>query len=166
MLDTNFSLPLTKGHALGATILEMRLEYMEYTNKNIYFSKVSDSLEYIFIIIYHHLMHCVCVFVRQMPEFIVYSAPFSVGDLKLVIKGAILGGRTVQHLTSRQNGYPSRCSFKDVTIGPQGLYVMQVVSCVDSRVVLQSEPITVIPPPMRNSEIGDVFDDLDKMLQF
>lgn len=104
----------------------------------------------------------------QLPEFIVYSLPYSVGDLKLVVQGggAILGGKTVQHLTSRQNGYPSRCSFKDITIGPQGQYVLKVVSTMDPGVVLQSEPITVTPAALQQSEIGQVFDDFEKMFQF
>ena len=89
------------------------------------------------------------------------------GDLKLVAKGgAILGGTTVQHLVTRQNGFPSRCLFNNISLGPPGSYVLEVVSMSESEEVLRSDPITVSPPPMRQSEIGQVFDDLDKLLQF
>ena len=102
-----------------------------------------------------------------MPEFIVYSEPYSVGNLKVTaMGGAILGGTTTQHLITRQNGFPSRCSFTNITIGPPGRYILEVASASDPVEVLQSEPITVNPPPMRESTLGDVFDDLDKMLQF
>lgn len=99
----------------------------------------------------------------------VYSDPYSVGYLKLVVKGggAILGGHTVMPLASKQNSlYPSRCTFSNISIGPAGQYVLEVQSSVDPAVALQSLPITVTPPPMRQSEIGQVFDDLDKLLQF
>ena len=95
-----------------------------------------------------------------------YSDPNTMGELKVLAKGALLGGNTVQPLCSKQNGFPSKSSFSGLTIGPPGQYVLEVQSAVDSTVVLWSEPIVVAPPPMRQSEIGQVFDDLDKLLQF
>ena len=47
-----------------------------------------------------------------------------------------------------------------------GSYVFEARSVVDHSVFLRSNPITVNPPPMRNSEIGKVFQDLEAMLQF
>ena len=89
------------------------------------------------------------------------------GELKVVAKGgAILGGQTTQPLKTKQNGFPSRTSFPGLTLGPPGQYVLEVSSCADPGVLLRSGPIVVAPPPMRHSELGQVFDDLDKMLQF
>jgi len=98
----------------------------------------------------------------------VYSEPYSVGDIKVSVKGggAILGGTATQHLITRQNGFPSRCSFTDITIGPAGHYVLEVASASNPSEVILSDPITVTPPPMRESTLGMVFDDFDKMLQF
>ena len=108
---------------------------------------------------------CVCVF--QMPELVVYSDPYTLGELKLtVVGGAILGGQTVQPLQTRQNGFNSKCSFHRLTIGPPGQYVLEVRSTSDPEVVLRSDTFTVTPPPMRQSQLGQVFDDFDKMLQF
>lgn len=96
-----------------------------------------------------------------------YSEPYTVGQLKVVAKGgAMLGGTTVQPLTTKQNGFPSKCTFSRITIGPPGQYVLEVQSVSDPAVVLTSFPVAVAPPPMRKSELGQVFDDLDKMLQF
>ncbi len=96
-----------------------------------------------------------------------YSEPYTVGELKISAKGgAILGGTTIQHLTARQNGFPSRCPFNNITVGPPGSYILEVSSVADPSEVLLSDLITVNPPPMRQSEIGQVFDDLDKLLQF
>ena len=39
-------------------------------------------------------------------------------------------------------------------------------SVANPRVALRSDPIKVIPAPMRESEIGKLFDDLDDMLKF
>lgn len=103
----------------------------------------------------------------QLPDFIVYSDPYTVGELKVKAKGgAILGGRTQQALKTKQNGFPSKCVFSGLTIGPPGQYTLEVTSCSDPAAQLHSDPITVAPPPMRHSELGNVFDDLDKMLQF
>ncbi len=103
----------------------------------------------------------------QLPEFIVYSEPYTVGELRVVVKGgALLGGVAVKPLKTKQNGFPSKCSFSGLSLGPPGQYVFEVQSTSDPGVVLQSDPIVVAPPPMRQSEIGQVFDDLDKLLQF
>ena len=91
----------------------------------------------------------------------------TLGDLKLVVRGgAILGGQTLQPLISRQKGFPPKCTFKGITIGPAGQYTLEIRSTVDSSVLLKSDPLVVNPPAMRQSEIGQVFDDLDKLLQF
>ena len=48
-----------------------------------------------------------------------------------------------------------------------GQFVFEVHSVSNPSVSLRSyDKINVAPPPMRQSELGDVFDDLDKMLQF
>jgi hypothetical protein len=97
----------------------------------------------------------------------VYSDPYTSGELKVVVKGgALLGGITVQPLRTKQNGFPSQCLFSGLSIGPPGEYVLEVQSASDPNTVLKSDPIAVAPPPMRQSEIGQVFDDFDKMLQF
>lgn len=51
-------------------------------------------------------------------------------------------------------------------MGPPGQYHLEVQSVIDPTMVLLSDPIVIAPPPMRQSEIGQVFDDLDKLLQF
>ena len=102
-----------------------------------------------------------------MSELVVYSEPYTLGELKLTaVGGAILRGKTVQPLQTRQNGFNSKCSFRGLTIGPAGQYALEVRSTSDPEVVLRSDAFTVTPPPMRQSQIGAVFDDLDKMLQF
>ena len=80
--------------------------------------------------------------------------------------GAILGGSTVKPLVSKHSGFPSKCTFSGITIGPAGSYILEVQSTTDPSEAIRSDPIAVAPPPMRQSEIGQVFDDLDKMLQF
>ena len=48
-----------------------------------------------------------------------------------------------------------------------GRYHLEVRSVSDPSVALRSlVPMQVLPAPMRTSEIGKVFDDLDKLLQF
>lgn len=102
----------------------------------------------------------------QLSEFRVYSDPHSIGELRIVARGgAVLGGKTVRPLVSRQNGVPV-CAFTGLTIGTPGQYALEVHSISDPSVMLRSDPIMVAPPPMRHSELGQVFDDLDKMLQF
>ena len=50
---------------------------------------------------------------------------------------------------------------------PAGTYLIEVRSVSDPSVkVTASDRILVVPPPMRQSEIGQVFSDLEKMLQF
>jgi hypothetical protein len=52
-------------------------------------------------------------------------------------------------------------------ISPAGEYIFEVRSVANPRVVLRSsEPIKVAPAPMKQSEIGKLFDDLDDMLKF
>lgn len=95
-----------------------------------------------------------------------YSDPHTIGELRLVARGgAVLGGKTVRPLVSRKNGVPT-CAFTGLTISPPGQYALEVHSISDPSVMLRSDPIVVAPPPMRNSQLGQVFDDLDKMLQF
>ncbi len=96
-----------------------------------------------------------------------YSDPYTLGELKLmVVGGATLRGKTMQPLLTKQNGFNSKCSFPGLTLSPPGQYVLEVRSAVDPEVVLRSNMVTVTPPPMRQSQLGAVFDDLDKMLQF
>ena len=48
-----------------------------------------------------------------------------------------------------------------------GEYIFEVRSVANPRVVLRSsEPIKVAPAPMKQAEIGKLFDDLDDMLKF
>ena len=47
-----------------------------------------------------------------------------------------------------------------------GEYILEVRSVANSRVALRSEPIKVVPAPMKQAEIGKLFDDLDDMLKF
>lgn len=48
-----------------------------------------------------------------------------------------------------------------------GEYILEVRSVANPRVALRSsEPIKVAPAPMKQSEIGKLFDDLDDMLKF
>ena len=50
---------------------------------------------------------------------------------------------------------------------PAGEYIIEVRSVANPRVALRaSEPIKVAPAPMKQSEIGKLFDDLDEMLKF
>ena len=97
-----------------------------------------------------------------------YSEPYTLGDLKItVVGGATLRGRTVQSLQqAKQSGFNSKCHFPGLTLAPPGQYVLEVRSVSDPDVVLRSNTVTVAPPPMRQSQLGQVFDDLDKMLQF
>ena len=96
-----------------------------------------------------------------------FSAPYTLGELRLtVVGGANLRGTTVRPLQTKQNGFDSKCSFPHLTLSPPGQYALEVRSTTDPEVVLRSGNITVAPPPMRQSQLGAVFDDLDKMLQF
>ena len=48
-----------------------------------------------------------------------------------------------------------------------GEYILEVRSVANPRVALRaSDPIKVAPAPMKQSEVGKLFDDLDDMLKF
>ena len=47
-----------------------------------------------------------------------------------------------------------------------GQYLLEVRYVENPTVALRSDKITVTPALMKQAEIGQVFDDLDKMLQF
>lgn len=48
-----------------------------------------------------------------------------------------------------------------------GKYSIEVRSTVDHSILLRApEQIDVVPPPMRKSELGRVFQDFEQMLQF
>lgn len=54
-----------------------------------------------------------------------------------------------------------------LSLSPAGEYILEVRSVANPRVALRaSEPIKVAPAPMKQSEIGKLFDDLDDMLKF
>ena len=69
-----------------------------------------------------------------------------------------------------QNKCISLYSIEEIITSPSpsaGKYIFEVRSVTDPAVTLRApEPITVVPPPMRNSEIGRVFQDFEDMLQF
>lgn len=134
--------------------------------QNILHPKLLQTNQYVNL--YSYIIgYLLLLLLLQIPEFIVCSAPYTVGELKVVAKGgALLAGRTVQPLKTKQSGFSSKCSFTGLTLGPPGQYVLEVVSTSDPAVVLRSHPIIVAPPPLKKSELGQVFDDLDKMFQF
>lgn len=105
---------------------------------------------------------------KQLPEISVFSESFTVGDLEIVVNGkGNFQGRTVVPLAAKDNGYLSKASFRGLSLSPAGTYLIEVRSVSDPSVkVTASDRILVVPPPMRQSEIGQVFSDLEKMLQF
>eukprot|EP00731_Ephydatia_muelleri_P002143 Em0001g2143a len=103
---------------------------------------------------------------KPLPEFSVFSDPYTMGSLELVVEGAEVSGDVQRTLQSKDNGFLSKATFKGIMLHPAGNYTIQVRSVKNPSEVLSApEPIEVAPPPIRHSEVGRMFDDFEKMLE-
>lgn len=103
---------------------------------------------------------------KLFPEFSVFSDPYTMGDIELIVEGAEVIGDVQRTLQSKDNGFLSKATFKGISLRPAGKYTVQVRSMKNpSEVLVAPEPIEVAPPPIRQSEVGRMFDDFEKMLE-